>query len=157
MLNCAVPGGFGSYKILYISRERKRSLTPVCRPFNSVLETVMLLQWSTALVWWPISILLPQTPNFGSHVGIMLLRASDGCIEPLNKFLMHNALHIALRFAVTKPRQDRSGLRFVFIGIFVKVDSSRIVAKQERCDSIEQAAIFSSQSAAFLQNLFSCA
>jgi hypothetical protein len=79
-----------------------------------------------------LSIPLPQLPNLRSNPRLPFLWTSVPCVEPPNKLLMHDAVHIVGRFAGSESDQDGTSLRFVFIGILVlKRDSNRIVPKEE--------------------------
>jgi hypothetical protein len=104
-----------------------------------------------------MAIRLPQLPNLRSNLRVSFLWTSIPFVEPPNKLFMHDAVHIARRFAGSESGQNGTSLRFVFIGIRVlKRDSNRVVPKEQRSDRIKQVAIFRSQLATFLTNLFAC-
>ena len=73
---------------------------------------------STRLVSW---IILPQLPNLGSRLTITFHRAGCARVEPANKFLMDNVLHILCRFAGVKPRQNCSSLGLYSSGFTSKL------------------------------------
>jgi len=108
---------------------------------------VAAASYSTRLV---SSIILPQLPNLGSRLTIAFHRSGCARVEPANEFLVDYVLHVLCRFTGVKPRQNCSSLRVILVGVYFKIDSSRIMPEEECSDGIEQRAIFRSQLPTFL-------
>ena len=66
---------------------------------------------------------------------------------------MYNAAHVVGRVATMEARQDASCVRLILAGVDLKVDASRIVAKQKCGRGIKQVAILRSELAALFENL----
>ena len=69
-------------------------------------------------------------PNLGSNFCIFLLRTSCDRVEPSNNFWwQRHTLFCGLTGA--NPGQDGFCLEFILVGIVVKINADRIVAKQQ--------------------------
>src|SRR5262245_65947077 len=88
----------------------------------------------------------PQIPDCFCHRSIIFPRTCQSGIKPAAEFLMHDAFNIVYRCGRVQSRQDRFGLRFVFVRIGLEVDMNRIGLEQRSRDAVEQLTVLLSES-----------
>src|SRR5262245_43217228 len=94
----------------------------------------------------------PQIPDRFCHRSIFLPRTCHSGIKPAAEFLMHDAFDIVYRCGRMQSWEDRFGLNFVFVRVYLEVDTNRIGFEQRSRDAVEQLTVFLSESCSFTRN-----